>query len=83
MKTTTNTIIAKVKRIIKNGYSFYGNPHYTLTLETQTGTEILCKTVVNGSIGYRLTNYRDKYGIFAYHKTKKGTIMLDFAEDIK
>ena len=81
MKTTT--ITAKVKRIIKRGYSFYGNPHYTLTLETQTGTEILCKTVVNGSIGYGLTNYQNRYGIFTYHKTKNGTIMLDFAEDIK
>ena len=83
MKTTTNTITARVKRIIKTGHSFYGNPHYTLTLETPAGTEILCKTVVNGSIGYGLTNYRNKYGIFTYHKTKKGTIMLDFAEDIK
>ena len=81
MKTTNNTITAKVKRIIKKGYSFYGNPHYTLTLETPTGTEIECKTVVNGSIGYGLTNYRNKYGIFTYHETKNGTIMLDFATD--
>ena len=77
---TTNTITAKVKRIIKKGYSFYGNPHYTLILETPTGTEIQCKTAVNGSIGYELTNYQNRYGIFAYHKTKKGTIILDYAE---
>ena len=79
----TNTIIAKVKQIIKKGYSFYGNPHYTLILETSTGSEIQCKTAVNGSIGYGLTNYRNKYGIFTYHETKKGNIILDFAEDIK
>ena len=82
MKTTTNTITAKVKRIIKKGHSFDGNPHYTLTLETQTGTEIHCKTVVNGSIGYGLTNYQNRCGIFTYHETKNGTIILDFAEDI-
>ena len=81
MKTTNNTITAKVKRIIKWGHSFYGNPHYTLILETPTGTEIKCKTVVNGSIGYGLTNYQTRYGIFTYHKTKKGNIILDFATD--
>ena len=78
---TINTITAKVKRIIKKGYSFYGNPHYTFILETTTGTEMQCKTAVNGSIGYGLTNYLNKDGIFRYHETKKGTIILDFATD--
>lgn len=77
----TNTVTAKVKRIIKKGYSFYGNPHYTLILETLTGTEIECKTVVNGSIGYGLTNYLNRYGIFTYHETARGNIILDFAKD--
>lgn len=77
----TNTITAKVKQIIKKGRSFYGNPHYTLILETPAGAEIQCKTAVNGSIGYGITNYLNKYGIFTYHETKKSTIMLDFAED--
>ena len=83
MKTTNNTITAKVKQILKWGHSFYGNPHYTLTLETQTGEEIQCKTAVNGAIGYGLTNYLNRYGIFTYHETARGTIILDFAEDIK
>ena len=77
----TNTVTAKVKRVIKKGYSFYGNPHYMLILETTTGTEMQCKTAVNGSIGYGLTNYLNKCGIFTYHETKKGTIILDFATD--
>ena len=77
----TNTVTAKVKQVIKKGYSFCGNPHYSLILETTTGTEMQCKTAVNGSIGYGLTNYLNKYGIFTYHETKKGTIILDFAED--
>ena len=77
----TNTITAKVKQIIKKGHSFYGNHHYTLTLETPAGEEIQCKTAVNASIGYGLTNYLNRYGIFAYHETKKGTIILDFAKD--
>ena len=77
----TNTVTAKVKQVIKKGYSFYGNPHYMLILETTTGTEMQCKTAVNGSIGYGLTNYLNKYGIFTYHETKKGTIILDFATD--
>ena len=77
----TNTVTAKVKQIIKKGYSFYGNPHYMLILETPTGTEMQCKTAVNGSIGYGLTNYLNKCGIFTYHETKKGTIILDFATD--
>ena len=76
----THTITAKVKQIIKRGHSFYGNPHYTLILETSTGEEIQCKTAVNASIGYGLTNYQNRYGIFAYHETKKGTIILDYAE---
>ena len=79
----TNTVTAKVKEIIKKGYSFYGNPHYTLTLETMTGEEIQCKTAVNGSIGYGLTNYTNRYGIFTYHETAKGSIILDFARDIE
>lgn len=79
----TNTITAKVKQIIKKGYSFYGNPHYTLTLVTSTGTEILCKTAINGSIGYGITNYRHRFGMFTYHETAKGNIILDYAEDIK
>ena len=78
---TTNTITAKVKRLIKTGHSFYGNPHYTVILETPTGTEMQSKTAVNGSIGYGITNYLNKYGIFTYHETKKGTIILDFATD--
>ena len=77
----TNTVTAKVKQVIKKGYSFYGNPHYMLILETTTGTEMQCKTAVNGSIGYGLTNYLNKCGIFTYHETKKGTIILDFATD--
>ena len=79
----TNTIIAKVERIIKKGHSMNGNPHYSLMLTTPTGTEIECKTVVDGSIGYGISNYQTRYGIFKYHKTKKGTIILDFANDIK
>ena len=79
----TNTITAKVKRIIKKGYSSCSNPHFTLILETQTGTEIESKTVVNGLIGYRINNYQNKYGIFTYHKTANGNIILDYAEDIK
>ena len=83
MKTTNNTIIAKVDRIIKEGHSINGNPHFTVVLTTQTGEEIECKTVVDGSIGYGLTNYQTRYGIFTYHKTKNGNIILDFAKDIK
>ena len=79
----TNTVTAKVKRGIEKGYSFYGNPHYELILESPTGTEMRCETAVNGSIGYGLTNYLNKYGIFTYHETAKGNIILDFAKDIK
>lgn len=83
MKTTNNTITAKVKRIIRKGFSFNSNPHYTLTLETPTGSEIECKTAIDGLIGYRLPNYQDRYGMFTYHETAKGTIILDFAENMK
>ena len=79
----TNTITAKVKQIIKKSYSFYGNPHYALILETPTGTEIGCKTVINGSIGYSISNYQTRFGIFTYHETRKGTIILDYAKDMK
>ena len=77
----TNTITAKVDRIIRKGHSINGNPHYTVILTTPTGTEIEGKTVVDGSIGYAITNYQTRYGIFTYHMTKKGTIILDFAKD--
>ena len=79
----TNTITAKVDQIIRKGHSINGNPHYTVILTTPTGTKIECKTVVDGSIGYAITNYQTGYGIFTYHRTKKGTIILDYAEDIK
>ena len=80
---TTNNITAKVERIIKKGHSINGNPHYLLMLTTPTGTEIECKTVIDGSIGYSIPNYQTRYGIFTYHQTAKGTIILDFAKDIK
>ena len=83
MKTTNNTITAKVDRIIRKGHSINGNPHFTVILTTLTGAEIECKTVVDGSIGYAITNYQTRLGIFTYHKTKNGTIILDYAEDIK
>ena len=79
----TNTVTAKVKQINKKENSFYDNQHYTMILETPTGTEMQCKTAVDGSIGYGLTNYLNKYGIFTYHETAKGNIILDFAEDIR
>ena len=79
----TNTITAKVDRIVRKGHSINGNPHYTVILTTPTGTEIECKTVVDGSIGYAITNYQTRCGIFTYHTTKKGTIILDFAKDAK
>ena len=77
----TNTVTAKVKQVIKKGYSFYGNPHYMLILETPTGTKMQCKTAVNGSIGYGLTNYLNRYGKFTYHETANSNIMLDCATD--
>ena len=77
----TNTITAKVDRIIRKGHSINGNPHYTVILTTPTGTEIEGKTVVDGSIGYAITNYLNRYGIFTYHEPKKGTTVLDFATD--
>lgn len=79
---TINNITAKVERIIKKGHSMNGNPHYSLMLTTPTGTKIECKTVVDGSIGYAIPNYQTRYAVFTYHKTKKGTIILDFAKDI-
>lgn len=80
---TFNTITAKVKRIIKKGHSYAGNPHYTLILETSTGTEIQCKTAVNGSIGYGIPNYQTRYGVFTYHETANGTIILDYDKTCK
>ena len=80
---TSNTITAKVERIIRKGHSINGNPHYTVILTTSTGEEIECKTVVDGSIGYAITNYQTRCGIFTYHKTKNGNIILDFVKDIK
>ena len=80
---TINNITAKVDRIIKKGHSINGNPHYTVILTTPTGTEIECKTVVDGSIGYSISNYQTRYGIFTYHETATGTIILDYAKDIK
>lgn len=77
------TINARVSRIINKGYSYYGNPHYTVELETENGEHWECKTVVNGSIGYGLTNYCNKFGLFTYHETRNGSIMLDYAENVK
>ena len=42
----TNTITAKVKQIIKKGYSFYGNPHYMLILETDIFYLMVFQTLV-------------------------------------
>lgn len=76
------TTPAKVAYITRKSYSYYGNPHYYVTMETPDGETITGKTAINGSIGYGLTNYRDKYGLLRYHITRNGNTIFDAIIDL-
>ena len=76
-------VIAKVVRIIRTGYSYYGNPHYEAIIETKSGEHWECKTAVNAALGYGFRNYEREFGEFSYHITASGNIILDFAKSIQ
>ena len=49
-------VCGRLDRIIREGVSYYGNPHYWIVVVTTEGEVIYGKTCVNGAIGYGLTN---------------------------
>ena len=79
----TQKVTAKVVRIIRTGYSYYGNPHFEAIIETKSGERWECKTAVHASIGYGFRNYEREFGEFSYHITASGNIILDFANSIQ
>jgi len=56
------------------GCSIYGNPRFELTLETETGEWIYCKTSPNSMIGYAITNYERNTNLltFVCRKSRQG-----------
>ena len=80
-------VYGRLDRIIREGVSYYGNPHYWIKVVTTEGEVIYGKTCVNGAIGYGLTNggvgENARIREWTYHETRTGNIIFDFVSDIK
>ena len=78
------TINAKILRITRTGYSYYGNPHHYLIMQDINGNIYEARTATNADCGYGIRNkgIGENAGFWdiAYHYTKKGTMMVDYME---
>lgn len=57
--------------------SFYGNPRYSLTIETSDGDLLRGKTKTDGGIGYCCLNNTEQQHKWEYHITRTGNIIFD------
>lgn len=76
-------LIATIKsvKLLKN--SLAGNPRYSILFEDEDGKTHEAKTVVNGSIGYRIYSRMEgkKYN-FTLHYTKNYNLILSDFEEV-
>lgn len=69
-----NTITGKVTATKHAGTSYYGNPAYWITIDTEAGDTIMLRTSANVMFAYACENpeYRDNAHVF--HLTRAGRI---------
>jgi len=63
--------------------SYYGNPSYYVKFSTDDGKIITGYTASNAACGYGCSNYVNRRAEIVYHYTRKGTLIIEFINDIK
>lgn len=75
-------LIATIKEVKHLKNSLAGNPRYSILFEDEDGKTHEAKTVVNGSIAYRITSRMEgkKYNLILHYTKNYNLILSDFEE---
>ena len=75
-------LVATIKEVKHLKNSLQGNPRYLLLIEDEEGKNHEAKTVVNGSIGYRILSRMEgkKYNLTLHYTPNYNLILSDFEE---
>lgn len=63
--------------------SIYGNPSRWVWFTDAEGREYYGHTASDAACGYSVTNYLNKPAEIVYHYTRRGTLIIEFINDIK
>ena len=63
--------------------SFYGNPSRWVWFTDDAGREYYGHTASDAACGYGVTNFLNKRAEIVYHYTRKGTLIIEFINEIK
>ena len=69
------------KRVFAVNYkctSYYGNPSYWVSFETEGGEYLTGYTASNAACGYGCTNFIGKGCRIKYHTTRAGRVVIDY-----
>lgn len=68
----------KILKVEKRNNSYYGNPSYQLTVQTEDGEVLVGKTATNAVLGYEVSwTWEGEWKVLAYHFTKSGNCIFD------
>lgn len=68
----------KILKVEKRNNSYYGNPSYQLTVQTEDGEILVGKTATNAILGYEVSwTWEGDWKVLAYHFTKSGNCIFD------
>lgn len=70
---SNNTITGKVITTVHAGTSYYGNPAYWVTVETEAGDTVTLRTQDNSGLAYGITNpgYREEAHTFTLTRANR------------
>lgn len=67
-----------IKELRRGNNSYYGNPPYYITAESENGETVTGKTASNAAIGYQLGyTYEGRTVSMCYHLTRGGSLIFD------
>ena len=79
MKTERQKTIGKIKGTSYRNTSYYGNPSYYITFETETGETIKGYTKPNADCAYGCKNPElREFAYIEYHTTNSGKVVIDY-----
>ena len=68
----------KILKVEKRNNSYYGNPSYQLTVQTENGEVFVGRTSTNAALAYDISyTWEGEWKILAYHFTKSGNCIFD------
>lgn len=76
-------VIATITATSYKCTSFYGNPSHWVWFTDAEGREYCGHTASDAACGYSVTNYLNEPAEIVYHRTRKGTIIIEFINEIK